>query len=97
MLYSRPNTSFNAATVSKELRTNQRSTEAHLTHLHERGLLSHEDDSYQYQPANEEFHKMVVRVCELYKEKPVAVVAAIFESPQENLKDFSDAFKLKKD
>lgn len=98
MLYTHHDTLFNAQAISKELRTNTRSAEAQLKHLAEKGLLSvDEKQCYQYKPISEELHKRVISVYDIYKVKPVAVVACIFDKPTEKLKDLSNAFKLKKD
>lgn len=97
ILFSHPDKQFTADGISKDLRTNERSTEVQLQHLSEKGLLHKSENIYQYHPATEELHQKVKLTYQLYKERPVAVIAGIFEKPQENLKNFSDAFKLKKD
>lgn len=83
--------------ISKELRSNDRSAESQLLHLSEKGLLEKNEKEYQYKPASEELHQKVKLTYEQYKERPVSVIAGIFEKPQDKLKNFSDAFKLKKD
>lgn len=98
MLYLHHDKSFNAESISKELRTNYRSAEAQLKYLAEKGFLrADERQCYQYKPQSEELHVSVIKVYEIYKVKPVAVVACIFEKPKEKLRDLSNAFKLKKD
>lgn len=98
MLYSHHDMLFDADSISKELRTNHRSAEAQLKYLAEKGFLRvDENQCYQYKPQSDELHQNVVNVYEIYKVKPVAVVACIFEKPKEKLRDLSNAFKLKKD
>lgn len=97
ILYLNPDKQFTADSISKELRTNIRSAEVQLQHLSDKGLLQKADKHYTYKPLTEELNQNVKHTYEVYKEKPVAVIAGIFEKPQDKLKNFSDAFKLKKD
>lgn len=97
ILFSHPDKSFTADAISKELRTNERSAEVQLLHLSEKGLLSKNEKNYQYKPNTEELHEKVKLTYDLYKERPVSVIAGIFEKPQDKLRNFSDAFRLKKD
>ena len=98
ILHAGPTKSWDAEMMSKEMRSNVTSASTHLNALHKKGLLSTNDDKkFYYCPANEELAKKVNALCEAYHERPVAVISAIFERPNDKLKGFADAFKLKKD
>lgn len=98
MLYKESDTEWNAASVAKELRTNESSAGNYLSHLAAKNLLlSRETKFYQYKPGTPELTELIPRLCDLYKEMPVAIVTCIFEKPKDKLKDLSDAFRLKKD
>jgi predicted transcriptional regulator len=98
MLLSYPEKKFSAADVSRELRSNTHSATNQLNHLSQKGLLkSHDNNCFQYAPLTPEMDEKVKQLYDVYKEMPVAVVTWIYEKPQNKLKDFSDAFKLKKD
>lgn len=98
MLLASPEKSFSADKVCRELRSNVHSASNQLSQLAHKGLLkTTEGDLYQYGPSSEELDRRVKTLYEFYKEMPVAVVTAIYEKPKDRLKDFSDAFKLKKD
>lgn len=97
MLLSRPEKKFSAEEVSRELRSNTHSATNQLEQLTSKGLLKQENALFQYSPSSEEIDLKVKELYDVYKKMPVAVVTAIYEKPQDKLKDFSNAFKLKKD
>jgi hypothetical protein len=98
MLHQQPEKLFSAEAVCKELRSNVHSSSNQLAQLASRGLLKINDNKlYQYGPSSEELNQKVQKLFEIYKEMPVAVVTSIYEKPKDRLKDFSDAFKIKKD
>lgn len=51
---------------------------------------------YRYQPKTPTLDAIGELVQKLYVNKPSAVIAAIVESPNDKLRTFADAFKLKK-
>lgn len=98
MLLSHPEKSFSAEEVSRELRSNVHSATNQLLQLTERDLLkAHEKNLFQYAPSSKELDEKAKELYEVYKKMPVAVVTAIYEKPQDKLKNFSDAFRIKKD
>lgn len=98
MLLTNPEKKFSAEEVSRELRSNVHSAENQLEQLTNKGLLrKQEPRHYQYAPSSDEKDQKVKELHDIYRKMPVAVVTCIYEKPQDKLKDFSDAFKLKKD
>lgn len=97
VIYQFKDKKWSAATVSRELRTNPSMAAKQMETLSSKGILKKEDDLFSYSPDSELTHHKVEKLFELYHERPVAIVTFIFTKPEEKLKGFADAFKLKKD
>lgn len=68
----------------------------------ERGGLAHRIDDeteirYEYAPADRSLAATVDAVAAAYASRKVAVVTQIFSRPDDPLRSFSDAFRLRKD
>ena len=71
---------------SDRARDNQRNT----------GLLAAEPtDRFCYRPASEHLGALVSDMQSLYRAKPLTVINAIAAAPNEKLRIFADAFRLK--
>jgi hypothetical protein len=53
-------------------------------------------EHYQYGPRSVQVDQLIGRVAETYRERRVAVISLIASKPIENVKAFSDAFRLRK-
>ncbi len=51
---------------------------------------------YQYAPRSTALHETVTRVAECYRERRVAVITLIASKPIENVRAFSDAFRIRR-
>jgi DNA-binding IclR family transcriptional regulator len=61
------------------------------------GLLrEREAGCYQYAPRSAELHHTVTRLEHMYRERRVAVITLIASKPIENVRAFSDAFRIRK-
>ena len=98
MLYSSPEKKWDAQNVSKELRSNVSAATIQLENLERKGLLVVDEQHrfYSYNSSTEH-HETIRLLYILYHDRPVAIVACIYEKPTDKLKSFADAFKLKKD
>lgn len=68
-----------------------------LARLLGQGLLREVDPGcYQYAPRGRELHESVCLTAELYRERPVTVVAAIAARPAEPMRAFADAFRIRR-
>ncbi len=97
MLYQNPEKQWDIESIRKEMRSSLSSASQQLTSLTEKGLLRCEGNYYSYSPSSAELDNKVKKLHQLYHEMPVAIVTCIYERPAEKLKNFSDAFKIKKD
>jgi hypothetical protein len=52
-------------------------------------------NTYRYEPANDELRGLVNSISQIYADRPMAVIKAITEGPNDKLRAFSDAFKLR--
>jgi hypothetical protein len=61
------------------------------------GLLrEREPGCYQYAPRTAELHQTVTRLEHTYRERRVAVITLIASKPVENVRAFSDAFRIRR-
>jgi hypothetical protein len=60
------------------------------------GLLRQEGTTYRYQPAAPSLDEIVGRVEAAYSEQPTTVISAIMEQTDDKLRDFANAFVIKK-
>lgn len=98
LFYSKPELAWSPESLCAELRTNVQSTANQMGYLLKKGFISHKGNNlYSYTPCSVELGQGVERLHYYYKERPVAVIAYIYEKPREALKGFADAFKLKKE
>lgn len=87
--------------IARQIQSSTETTVLHLTALASRGLLknSHHDDCsfYQYGATSPELESQLGRLLELYRQRPVTMIRMVYERPRSSLRDFSNAFKLRKD
>jgi len=92
-----PDRGWTAEEVARELYSHPTSILHRMTSLAGRGLLRElEPACYQYAPRSTELHDTVTRVAEIYRERRVAVITLIASKPIENVRAFSDAFRLRR-
>jgi hypothetical protein len=59
-------------------------------------LREREPGCYQYAPRTAEVHETVTRLDHIYRERRVAVITLIASKPIENVRAFSDAFRIRR-
>ncbi|MGH8479981.1 MAG: hypothetical protein ACREXK_10465 [Gammaproteobacteria bacterium] len=97
LLRRSPDQRWDVATVAKRLYIAERDTAAVLDRLCADGLLVCGEDKYQYRPATAELDQLVGHVAELYAKHLIPVTNLIHSKPLTRVREFADAFKLKKD
>lgn len=91
---------WDADAVSRELRSSPASAAKRLTDLCSCGLLSmigSPTPLYRYHPKTGELDSVVGELARIYPERRARVIDLIFSKPIDTLRDFSDAFKFRKD
>lgn len=100
-LRARPEEAVEPAHLSRELGGSVDSAIACLLDLERSGLVERSDDPgelcYRYAPRNTALERTVDAVADAYARRKVAVVTAIFTEPADDLRSFSDAFRIRKD
>jgi DNA-binding GntR family transcriptional regulator len=96
LLQRRRDEALPAAELVRELRSSPTAVNEALSRLMAAGLVSEKPAGhYVYAPASAEREQMVAAVDRTYAVKPMTLVKAIMSAPNEKLRMFSDAFKLK--
>jgi hypothetical protein len=92
-----PDRSWSTAEMARELYSHPSSIAQRFQHLLGTGLVRETSPgSVQYAPRAAELDAVVARVADMYRERRVAVISLIATKPLQNVKAFSDAFRLRK-
>lgn len=100
LLRTRPEPSWSAEAVSRELRISEASATRRLADLTARGLLVVEGATpprYRYEPARSDDDADVAELAQAYAERRVSVISFIFSRPLDTVRGFADAFRFKRD
>ena len=98
LLLSRtPERGWSVAEVAESLYSHPSSIKLRLARLLGQGLLREiEEGCYKYSPRTVELHTTVQRVAECYHDRRVAVITLIASKPLDNVRAFSDAFRIRR-
>ncbi|WP_240481198.1 hypothetical protein [Sandaracinus amylolyticus] len=89
---------WNAEEVAKELRIASISAGNRLADLAARGLLTEASPGrFRYAPNDPAMHAAVEGLAKVYPERRVSVIEIIFSKPNDVIRTFADAFKLRRD
>lgn len=92
-----PGRSWSPADVARDLYSHPTSIAQRFSSLLGAGLLRESAPGFfQYAPRSAELDQTVGRLDEVYRERRVAVISLIASKPIENVKAFSDAFRIRK-
>lgn len=89
------------AELAVAVQTTPQALRAHLAAMQARGLLTTEQRGtdllcrFGVGPTASEV--MVNRLLQLYKERPVTMIKLVYERPADPLRDFADAFRVRKE
>jgi hypothetical protein len=90
---------WDAAEVARELRIDAGSAGGLVTDLSARGFLGPDQAApgrHRYAPSSPSLSSAVPALETCYRERRVAVITQIFAKPPEPLRQFAEAFRLKK-
>ena len=91
---------WDAASVARELGFGTREAQAALDHLAKHNLLDIRitgDVRYQFRPGTDELRVAAVASVEEFRRRPVGMLEAINKSGRRGIRDFADAFRIRKD
>ena len=103
MLHGAPERHWDADDLARDLRIERGWAQGQLDGLCEQGLAACGDSAegggrrYRYAPASAAMRSAVAGLAKAYAERRVTVISLIFAKPADNLRAFSDAFRIRKD
>lgn len=90
-----PQRAWHPDELVRELRSSLAIVHEELTGLRSAGLVGETDGCFRYGPVAPALDALVDGLQTTYAARPMAVVKAIMAAPNEKLRIFSDAFRLK--
>jgi hypothetical protein len=96
LLRRNPSETWTARTAATRLYIDESEAENVLEHLCSNGLLSVSGDSFRFDCQNDDERQMVERLAESYTRHLIPVTNLIHAKPR-RLREFSDAFKIRKE
>ncbi len=95
LLRRRPQQCYQLVELVRELRSSELAVGQALDHLIKFGLVTGAPDSgYGYQQGSAQLDAICERVEAVYARKPVSLIRALLDTPDEKLRQFADAFRL---
>lgn len=79
-----------------EMRSSSMSVGLGLEALCARGLVAKDGEAYLFQPKNPVLEKMTLDLATCYRERRAAVIELIYARPNDAVRSFADAFRIKK-
>ena len=96
LLQAAPGRTWTVRQLSDELRSSPLAVEDSLGKLLGRGLLAEQGGAFVFRPRDTRSEEMTLRLAACYREKRTAVITTIFSKPNEAVRSFAEAFRLKK-
>jgi hypothetical protein len=97
LLWRTPERGWTSDEVATAVYSHPSSVIRRLAMLYGQGLLrEREPGCYQYAPRTVDLHDTVTRLDHMYRERRVAVITLIASKPMENVRAFSDAFRIRR-
>ncbi len=97
LLWRTPERGWTSDEVATAVYSHPSSVVRRLAMLLGQGLLrEREPGCYQYAPRTADLHDTVTRLDQVYRERRVAVITLIASKPIENVRAFSDAFRIRR-
>lgn len=96
LLKANPDKHFRLGELVLQLRSSSMAVAQALTRLTENGFAGEKPDgTYCFAPRSPRHREMAAAIEALSMEKPMSLIKAIAEIPNEKLRSFSDAFKIR--
>ena len=83
--------------VFQKIQSSHTSVGQRLRELCSEGFLVSEGDRYRYKPKTEDLARSTDELRGIYRTRRLKVIEAVFSKSTEQLRKFSDAFRLRKD
>lgn len=83
--------------IREQLRSSDKSVENNLKRLHLNGILSIEENLYYYSPTNPKLENVSSELIDAFNKYPLRILEIVYNKQSEVLREFSEAFRLRKD
>lgn len=100
LLGENPDRSWDVSALATQVQTDPTTVAAHLTAMGGRGLITVEirgtEVMGRYGPSAA-MADLVARLLQLYKERPVTMIKMVYDRAKDPLRNFAEAFRLRKE
>jgi hypothetical protein len=96
LLHRDPQKSWTSEPLIRELRGSEHLVNESLAILKAAGLVEVTEAGARYRPQSAESAALIAALVDLYTQKPITVLRAIFTSPSDHIRSFADAFVFRK-
>jgi hypothetical protein len=96
-LMREPDRSWTVEALVRELRASSAVISPLLSRFVRIGLAIETDGDWTWRPATPEMEELAGKVAHAYAVTPFGVIQAIAEAPEDRIRGFADAFRLRKD
>ena len=98
LLVENPNQSWSEAEIFHRIQSSQESVSAALRYFAAEGFLAYNPaEGYRVSPKTAELDRLAGELVKTYRGRRVSIVEAIYKVPEDSIRHFADAFKLRKD
>jgi hypothetical protein len=97
LLHSHPGVEWPAERLAQELRINPDWAAAALAQLESLGILEASPGGFRYAPRTAEIAHTITSVSKAYEDRRVSVISLIFSKPPDPIRQFTDAFRFRKE
>lgn len=92
-----PGGTLSETEVYQKIQSSQQSVSASLRQFAEEGFLAEMAGAYKFSPNDAALGQKILELARIYRERPVAIVEAIYMAPPDPIRHFADAFRMRKD
>ena len=91
-----PDKSWSKSEVFKVIQSSHESVASNLRHFAHHGFLLESDGTFCFSTKNPELSHIALELIRTYRQRRVAVIEALYLMPPDAIRQFADAFKLRK-
>jgi hypothetical protein len=96
LLHGSPASRWDAPSLAKRLYIGDQEASAVLSHLDARGLVSRETGAYRFEPRSDDLARATGLLADHYRRHLIQITNMVHAKPS-RIRQFADAFKLKKE
>lgn len=96
LLLSEQNQDWKVSEIFQKIQSSEASVLQRLQQLTAAGLLVNSGPAYRFEPREESLREVVKELAELYHERRVRVIEAIYARKSDAVQTFAEAFKFRK-